>query len=176
MKARVGFMCNSSSSSFIVGFSKVPINEDELRKMMFGDDTYHYARWGDDRYATTEIARAVFKDMQTKAIKDEYGDMPDGEMMLDDILSEMETGYTNGQPDYPRRIWQLEFGTPDYETAMSNYNSLVTRHNTFLRDGVFRPSDKLFKFTYSDNDGEVGSMMEHSGIFDNLRHVRISKH
>ena len=32
------------------------------------------------------------------------------------------------------------------------------------------------RFTYSDNDGEFFSMMEHGGIFGNLHHIRISHH
>jgi hypothetical protein len=34
----------------------------------------------------------------------------------------------------------------------------------------------IARFTYSDNDGEESSLMEHAGIFDNLRHIIISHH
>ena len=34
----------------------------------------------------------------------------------------------------------------------------------------------ITRFTYSDNDGSFFSLMEHSGVFDNLNHIRISHH
>lgn len=34
----------------------------------------------------------------------------------------------------------------------------------------------IYNFSYSDQDGEFGSEMEHGGTFNNLKHLRISHH
>ena len=62
MKRREGFISNSSSSSFLVAFDKIPTSVEELQKMLFGD----YERYGyyEKSYSTKEISEIVFKDMK----------------------------------------------------------------------------------------------------------------
>jgi hypothetical protein len=38
------------------------------------------------------------------------------------------------------------------------------------------PNMDLYEFTYSDNDGHFWSVMEHGGIFNNVKHWVRSNH
>lgn len=54
------------------------------------------------------------------------------------------------------------------------YKQLASADATaFMNDNK---SKFIFSVSYSDNDGEFMSYMEHGGIFDNVNHIRISHH
>ncbi len=62
MKIRNGFVSNSSSSSFIVAFEKLPESVDETKQMLFGDDKTVY--WNDEIESANVIAARVFDNIQ----------------------------------------------------------------------------------------------------------------
>ena len=66
MKKRLGFVSNSSSSSFIVGFDKKPENVDELQKMMFGEKE-HITIY-DYTALASSIADHVFNEIETNGL------------------------------------------------------------------------------------------------------------
>jgi hypothetical protein len=73
MKLRSGFVSNSSSSSFIIGFNKRPDTVEELREMMFNE----LVEWDGDylgTYPTTEIAEAIFDEL-TVQDPNEFGEV-----------------------------------------------------------------------------------------------------
>ena len=85
MKIRNGFVSNSSSSSFIVAFKKVPKSVAEMQKMLFGDEPYYknpYFYPEDKKYGSEpswlaqEVSIRVFNDMkdiiQPNEIAEEY--------------------------------------------------------------------------------------------------------
>jgi len=53
MKIRSGFVSNSSSSSFIVSFKKVPENKNELRNLLFDKDQTMYQEFPIDKVIDT---------------------------------------------------------------------------------------------------------------------------
>ena len=67
MKIRTGFVSNSSSSSFVVFFSKKPETAEEMKKLLYGDlkrkATYD---WMDGVFDTIELATVVFNDLKNK--------------------------------------------------------------------------------------------------------------
>jgi hypothetical protein len=82
MKVRRGFVSNSSSSSFIVAFDRIPQTVGEVQKALFGgSETYDYENWdGIDKYPAEQVAGQVWKDIQSQVpndedeIKDELGE------------------------------------------------------------------------------------------------------
>lgn len=70
MKMRSQFVSNSSSSSFLVGFDKIPDSIDELRRVLFGDVEWVYADWL-GRYKSIEVAKAVFSDLKSDDVDED---------------------------------------------------------------------------------------------------------
>jgi len=62
MKIRMGFVTNSSSSSFIVAFDKVPNSWEEVLEMLFDADKATVSEY-DLSMGTKEVAQIVFDDI-----------------------------------------------------------------------------------------------------------------
>jgi hypothetical protein len=62
-KYRFGFVSNSSSSSFIVRFSRRPETIEELAKMM--GDCYPICSWGSSRITSEEVVANVWRQIQS---------------------------------------------------------------------------------------------------------------
>ena len=156
MKIRHGFVSNSSSSSFIVVFPSEPKNVEDLQKMMFGDLVEIQSIYDNDIfYSANEIAKTVWNDMKT-------GNKPTRK--------------------HAREVSMC--GTMDLEDSPS-YNSYKNFEEYLKASEIFaknkfkkfmRKNEIFYIFKYSDNDGDYSSFLEHNGIFDNLKHLRISHH
>jgi hypothetical protein len=65
MKIRNGFVSNSSSSSFIVAFKRLPETVEELKEMLFGDN--NFVSFYDEKASALEVASRVFNDLAKQA-------------------------------------------------------------------------------------------------------------
>lgn len=176
MKARNGFVSNSSSSSFIVAFPKIAedMTVEELRHMMFGDADL--VESGDTLIKTEAIAARVLCDAERQVPLMSLRD--DKEALLDEI----ESGYFPGYPVYPRR-WHSLVGEEKYrandlfdEVVRACAEKLVREFwfSVVYQDELENPF--VYIFEYSDSDGIIPTYMEHGNIFRNFTHIVINKH
>jgi hypothetical protein len=199
MKTRQGFVSNSSSSSFIVGFKKVPKTDWELRDLLYPADkdgkrknvTTDYS--DDGGLDTTTAATIVFKDLQDQK-----------PLTQKQIGEEINSGYFEGYPeinyssdreaDQIRRDYEKASGKDVYDkdadpAVFKKYNEATKQHWATERAKVDAAAKeywkrvkaqfkglKCYRFSYSDNDGTVFATLEHGNTFDSLPHIKISHH
>lgn len=195
MKIRSGFVSNSSSSSFIVGFPSIPGSPESLEVMMFGKPTEIQPYDFVDPTPSIEIAKRVFRDMSE-------GDFKTARLNKRKAVEVLQEGSFPGKPPYDykketkssqiRKSYYEENGkdiTDDgvdpralkaYFTACKEEWDLEsklrqTAAKAFI-EGFWTSVKgmKVFKFEYADDSGE--SNLEHGDIFRKLPHVQISKH
>ena len=148
MKTRNGFVSNSSSSSFVVIFDKKPRSALALQKAMFGDrETIVTYR---DPVPTKLAAESVFKSLKKQK-----------PIPIRKAIMLLETGVVErgGKSIYPHDKDSAE----DMHLAMAELANLAKGR-------------LVFSFTYSDNDGDFESTMEHGDVFRNFDHFVISHH
>ena len=171
MKHRDGYVSNSSSSSFIVAFDKVPETAEELRKMLFDDDTYHIEvpDYSEDAYSIYDISERVFKDIQEYDEKEvDLTYMPDG--FVDCLLTKaINKIYLKRKQEY---LDQGDFSWDDYLKLMGEIRHLKLD----AIEAFFTQSEgkTILLLNYGDNYGDCE--LEHGEIFKKLRHLRFYQH
>jgi len=162
MKTRTGFVSNSSSSSFIVGFDKKPETVEELKNLLFDEDQEVFVGLYDDAvYPVQQVVQTVFDDLrdQNEATKDE-------------IYNTVLSGHVNGMPR------SSDFRRCNGETAWDAYFEACDDYRgKYAEDLINKFKDKkIFIFEYSDNDGPYYTALEHGDLFDRINYVRVSHH
>ena len=173
VKIRTGFVSNSSSSSFVVGFRRgsLPKSVKEMRVLLFNgvDCVKPY----DHAISVSAAARRVFDDLD--------GQTP---LTVNGIADELDSIYHDGIDDkvcmalFNKRyrwdtltdeerntVWEQK-SLEEVKMAADEAYKLVMRN----------PDRDWYKFDYGDEDGPFDSCMEHGEVFAALPHVRISHH
>ena len=196
MKIRIGFVSNSSSSSFILAFLRKPRSAAELQKLLFGDMTH--IEWCDNSWTTEDISNTIFNDL--KRVKP---------LSLNKIIDVVKSGHFDGMPtpwmDDNRLSDQLEKqfkeSFPDcgdwyHPDKITNTMARrlarrirIARSKEYEEDRratreaaekyvkeVVLPmmkGKKVFTLDYGD---DTHGAIEHGGVFYNIPHVQISHH
>lgn len=198
MKFRNGFVANSSSSSFLLGFCRKPRSVKELKDILFGD--MEYLQYYDYSYKTADIAKIIFNDL--KGLKP---------LSLTKITKVVESGWFPGLPDFWNRNRlshklerQFMNQFPEYKDVGVYWNSdkIVkpmakqlaekirkarekerTEDEIALKKAVAKyikqdvlPCFKGKKVYVLDYDDETYGYIEHGDVFCNIPHIRISHH
>jgi hypothetical protein len=166
----MGFVTNSSSSSFIVAFDKVPNSWEEVLEMLFDADKATVSEY-DLSMGNKEVAQIVFDDISKQT--------PNNLEKLKETFHGFDDGLENYR-NYKKLEKQL-WDSPTSDERHKIYDELKVISDEFeeihFKKFLEKNKDKqLYSFSYSDNDGTQGTLMEHGGIFENLPHVRISRH
>ena len=196
MKMRSGFVSNSSSSSFVVAIPKVIDATKEIKdlmffdagtevldmkKLMFGDEEIAYSPYDDNQqnpFDVDTIVGVVEKDMQDQKpnsiakIAEELSDYDEryGDNNVEDI--------TDGVPEIPELDYDTNMSQEERNKFWSNRQKLSEKRGKILAEKFIKANKgyDVYVFSYADENGELGSMMEHGDIFKNFKHVRISHH
>jgi hypothetical protein len=179
MKIRTSFVANSSSSSFIVGFPRIPTEVIDLEYMLFpetdtfrnpysdmviepdGSITIRNAGW-----TTTIVSEVVYSNI--------VGKIPASDEEIEDILN---SGVWNGSllencvEKKPKGMNHEE--THQYWIALEEARKLESKNKIIeLRKKL---GDNIFIIHIWD-DTDLGAAMEHGTLFNNLPHLRVSRH
>lgn len=160
MKTRSGFVSNSSSSSFILHFKEMPKCVCEIEKLLL-EDRYptFYAE-----YSKRQVAERLFSALETG----KTGDHDIQQEIADcwDCWDEVEDPTIPQSPD--------TFSAPEWE----EYNKKVYAWAETKKEEILKkyPGEYFVLVEFSDNDGPLDTMMEHSGCFDNFVVQRFCKH
>jgi hypothetical protein len=163
MKTRPGFVSNSSTSNFIVGFRQVPTTVEEMQGLLFGDAVICVY---DEVYSTLDIAKQVLEDLNEAEPLTET-----------EILDEICRGWFEG---CSFEIIDDAFGSPEYKRKWAEREELNRQEARSLYETRIKPyleGRKFYCLVYG-NEREPGliAAIEHMDTFHNFIHLQISHH
>jgi len=188
MKIRNGFVSNSSSSSFLVGFKTIPESEQEVTKLLFGSKKIF--QYYDENYRTEDISEIIFRELKAGSplseteIQEELDSGYLGDeycvdwhhVRADSVEKEFHKKFPGQEirkdPEWSKK-WSIALDE-DFKEQRQKQRELTIK---FWEEhkGQFDGA-QVYRFHYSDNEGAIEGAMEHGGIFDALPHVRVSHH
>jgi len=197
MKIRSGFVSNSSSSSFILKFDKLPESVEEVKVLLFGENpplltTY----WGDDAVSTQQIAEVLFRDINSARIMgvdgvvsqvreqvyfSKYSVDEGRELVSSEYLEEFDRLYKMiEKEDEEHSKRRLEYNDDDgWDAHYKKMDKLSEPLYDIVEKSIKEKCsdlDKYIEVEYGDGEGMVFSYLEHSGILDKIKIQRFSHH
>jgi hypothetical protein len=198
MKFRLGFVSNSSSSSFIIGLENIPKNAEELHKMIWGErpKTLKYYDYTLDSTIAAPIAFGQIVIQSGKITQ---------KTIIWEITSGMFEGYPKDSYGYgkaPSDIFAKEFkekygyeiykrdeNNPEQVKEYDKFQKLNAKewkaHCKAVDDAAkmlwnknsekFK-GKKLYILKFTDNESSAECVMEHGEVFKNIPHIVINKH
>lgn len=166
MKIRNGFVSNSSSSSFLVSFKTLPTSVEQLREMLFGDR--NHIELYDEGISTQTAASVVWNDIQRQERSPTRNELVETLRSKAGYLVYEEMGgwYSREMSQEERELYHAE----DRRRTDVLAEQLT---DEFLQQAE---GGSIYGFSYADDDGTLGMVLEHWGIFRELPHVAISNH
>lgn len=163
-KIRMGFVTNSSSSSFIVTFNSIPTSVSETQIMLFGHDGDGMVEVYDRSMTVHDVASRVFDDIKNQQPND-----------IDKIKDSYE-GYDEEAPRQEDYTKNYHYSSKEYRKALDQYYEESKKYRIASAKRFIKQNrgKYIFVFRYADDSGEV--VLEHGDIFQNLPHKRISNH
>jgi len=205
MKIRNGFVSNSSSSSFILKLSYYPESQEDIRRMLLGDENpLVLTHYDNNAFPTSKVIGIIYQDI-IDAIGSNHKKPIDSLMIseieiheytLDTYDSKVSQKYHSEfnklkreykavekqQKDYLRNE-KSDIPTDDRRNILDDFYDRMERIGNKMRDIILKSIEEKSKDTdiyvnvsYSDNDGSIMAFIEHGGILDPITEARISHH
>jgi len=199
MKIRNGFVSNSSSSSFILKFDKMPESVNELKVMLYGENpplltTY----WDDDAISTDQVSKIIFNDIESaytlsleevisQVKKEVYFSEYSGSSGRDFVVG---TEYINAfdalyrdvvkkDKDFNKLRWSsVKAEVPSWEEHQEEMDKMAKPLYDMIEKSIREKytDGNYIEVEYSDNDGHVMSYIEHSDVLKPVMFQRFSHH
>lgn len=199
MKSRSGFVSNSSSSSFIIGFETKPKSAAELCRLLFGN--MEYIQYYDHAFRTADVSNIVFNDLKEErpaSIKKIVETVKSGHFLgypdtwtKDRQSDVLEKQFDEMFPEYKGNYWDNDKITKITAKQLAAQIRSIRRQEmeedrAELEKAALKYVDekikphmegkKVYVLEYADDDGQGHGHIEHGGVFDSLPHVQISHH
>lgn len=172
MKTRNGFVSNSSSSSFIIALPSHPTSISQVHEWLFNTSVEKAFVWNDQD--SLEIATIVYNDVTgsryeaidcwciAKIASDhcEYLDVIEEQLTKEGFSSHV-LDWSDNQTE---SLAYLRRG----ELALQYMQKFIQHQDVIGK--------KLYVVEYGDNSGPLYASMEHCDLFENIPHIRSSRH
>lgn len=177
MKFRKGFVSNSSSSSFIIGFKKIPTTVEEVKNLIFPHSDGVPDLYFEEAYSTWDLSAEILNQIRdsgplsfeemVEIFNSGYPDMPEFEKYSHyHHLPKQEEDET--EEDYRKRY--REFREAEIKEKRDFCSQILEQKLEEMGE------EHIFvRLVYSD-DTTKGATMEHSRFFSNLPGFRVSHH
>lgn len=167
MKIRSGFVSNSSSSSFIVVFPKVPKSKEDVQKILFNGHKYFNHPYDDIKYTAEQVSETVW-DAITKQTHN------DREMILEAMNGYIPPGFPEIPPWEQYRNLSEEEKSKMWDEYYKKINREIIKKTNELLKNIKKKA--IYCFDFGDENGHYDSALEHGKLFRNLRHIIIDHH
>jgi hypothetical protein len=167
----MGFVSNSSSSSFVLLLDKKPESVEEVFAWLFPDGTFSE----DTSVDTCAIAQRVFDDLQKE--------MPVSKEALEESIKSghhCKSRFTSAKTTKSlenalNAVWSHGFGNAKADKLWEKYRLLEEKQTKAISKKMLKENKQIFILEYEDCI-ELESAIEHSGVLEKAGAHRISHH
>jgi len=202
MKIRSGFVSNSSSSSFILGLTRIPETTDDL-KLMLNIGDYPVIDGSYECLPTDMVINTIYNDIMEVITNNKHVSNLKDMLLVNDFSNEIRynikdydhyisrdnilrynelktlTEYYNKEEDKVWAIKDNDVRRKKLNELREKFNSCVEEISHMIIDTIMKDKKDrkiFFELVYSDNDGALGSLIEHGNVLDPIEILYFSHH